>query len=84
MGDFDVGVGVDEAGKEGMAFAINDGGVFWSVIVVVIYTRDGGIGDYNGFGGGMEIVTIEELDVGYCCRHSGKWALNAVIHVCSR
>ncbi len=79
-----MGVGVDEAGKESVTFAINDGGVFWSLVVVVINTGDSGIGDYYGFGSGVEIVAIEEADVGYCCRHFGKWALNAVIQVCSR
>ncbi len=79
-----MGVGVDEAGKEGVAIAINDGGVLWNLIVVVVDGGDGGIGDYYGFGGGVEFVAIEEADVGYCCRHCGKWALNAVIQVCSR
>lgn len=41
-----MGVGVDEAGKEGVGFAIDDGGVFWNLIVVIMDGRDGSIGDY--------------------------------------
>ncbi len=73
-----MGVGVDEAGKEGVGFAIDDGGVFWNLIVVIMDGRDGSIGDYYGFGGGVEIVAVEKEDVGNCYRHFGKWALNVV------